>query len=95
MTCLGLILLTILNLSLAFIGELPTARADTPHFMTTQGDRLVINGQTVILKGTNFYPLGNSFTAMWMYWDSEAVRQGLQQAAALGDNSVRILVPFS
>ncbi len=95
MACLGLVLLAVLNLALTFFGGLPAARAETKHFMATQGDRLVINGQNVTLKGSNFYNLGNSFTAMWMNWDSEVARQGLQQAVALGDNSVRILVPFS
>jgi hypothetical protein len=63
--------------------------------MTAQGDKLVINGQPVMLKGSNYYNLGNSYAGMWLYWDSNLAREGLKQAAALGDNSVRVLVPFA
>ncbi len=92
---LCLILVVVLNLGLSFFGGLPAARAETKSFLAVQGANLVINNKPVTLKGTNYYNLGNSYAAMWLYWDSNLTREGLKQAAALGDNSVRILVPFA
>ncbi|MDB5080960.1 MAG: hypothetical protein JWP00_2884 [Chloroflexi bacterium] len=94
-TCLVLALITILSLFLTLFYELPAARAATKTFMAVQGDRLVVNGKPVTLKGSNYYNLGNSYAGMWLYWDSDLAREGLKQAAALGNNSVRILVPFA
>src|SRR4051812_42396593 len=91
----SLLLIIVLNLALSFFSELPAAQAATKNFLQAQGDKLVVNGQPVTLKGSNYYNLGNSYAAMWLYWDSNLAREGLKQAAALGDNSVRILVPFA
>lgn len=88
-----LLVLVGLQLLLGLLAE--PVQAAGPSFMKAQGDRLTINGQSITLKGSNFYPLVNSFPAMWNYWNADLVRQGLKQAAELGSNSVRILVPFA
>src|SRR5690348_15296925 len=84
-----------LQLVLTLFGNISTTQAAGPSFMQVQGDRLTLNGQAITLKGTNFFPLHHSFATMWSEWDSAATREGLRRAAELGDNSVRIMLPFS
>jgi Tol biopolymer transport system component len=84
-----------LQLVLTLFGGISTTQAAGPSFMQFKGDRLTLNGQSITLKGTNFFPLQHSFATMWSEWDSAATREGLRRAAEMGDNSVRIMVPFS
>ena len=57
-------------------------------------DHLTLNGQNVFLKGVNFYPRLASWSAMWQHWNGPQVAADLDQAASLGVNSLRVLVPY-
>ncbi|HEX2916474.1 MAG TPA: cellulase family glycosylhydrolase [Chloroflexia bacterium] len=92
----AVIALLSLQLVLALLGEpLPASAASAPTFMQVQGDRLTLGGQPITLKGSNFYPLGISYAAMWQNWDPDVTRESLQRSQALGNNCVRILIPFA
>lgn len=91
---LVVLVLLSLQLGLSLLGPAPV-QASAASFVRAQGDRLLLNGQPITLKGSNFYPLNHSFVAMWNHWDAELVRDGLQRVAELGGNTVRILVPFT
>jgi hypothetical protein len=80
--------------TLSWLPELPARAQVERNFVRAQGDRLTINGQPVRFKGSNFYPQGYSWAYMWLYWDAERTRQGLRQAAELGNNAVRIMIPY-
>ncbi len=84
-----------LQMGLGLLGGAGIAQAAGPSFMKVQGERLTLDGQPITLKGSNFFPLHHSFTTMWKEWDAELTREGLRRAAELGDNSVRIMLPFS
>jgi hypothetical protein len=66
-----------------------------PGWIEIDGSRLVQRGQTVFLKGTNYYPAAQPWSLMWREWDGAAVsRELLRARRELGINSVRALVPF-
>ncbi len=70
------------------------AKAAGPQFVKDQGIALVLNGQPIKLKGHNFYPYQNPWAAMWQNWQGAEVAAEVGQAAILGDNVLRVLVPY-
>ncbi|OJV90031.1 MAG: hypothetical protein BGO39_01230 [Chloroflexi bacterium 54-19] len=69
-------------------------QAAGPQFVKVQGNNLVLNGQPIKLKGHNFYPFQNPWAAMWQNWQGPEVAAEVGQAAILGDNVLRVLVPY-
>ena len=65
-----------------------------PQFVKVSGFNLTLNGQPLRLKGHNFYPYQNPWAEMWKQWDGPEVQTEVGQAALLGDNVLRILVPY-
>jgi len=66
-----------------------------PGWIEVDGDRLVQHGQTVFLKGTNYYPAAHPWSLMWRQWDGSTVSGELLRARReLGINAVRVLVPY-
>lgn len=72
-----------------------TPAAPAPGFVTINRDKLVQNGQPIVLKGINYYPAAQPWGFMWLNWNGPAVAQELSRARReLGVNTVRILVPY-
>jgi hypothetical protein len=72
-----------------------TPAAPPPGFVTVAGDRLVQNGQPIVLKGLNYYPSAKPWGYMWLQWDGPLVEHELGRAKReLGINTVRALVPY-
>lgn len=92
---LSLLVFLLIGLFSNLLEPSPVQAQVAKNFVKAQGDRLTLNGQAITLKGSNFYPLGNSWAYMWLYWDGEKVREGLKQVAEAGNNSVRILIPYN
>ncbi|HMA37300.1 MAG TPA: cellulase family glycosylhydrolase [Chloroflexia bacterium] len=63
-------------------------------FVHADGDQLVLHGQPVVLKGTNYWLPAAPFVNTWSAWDGAQVAAGLAQAHALGANSIRISIPY-
>ncbi|MCL5257269.1 MAG: cellulase family glycosylhydrolase [Chloroflexi bacterium] len=63
-------------------------------FVQVDGSHLVLDGQPVRVKGTDYYPSNNPWAYMWNRWDGPAIDTELAAAQSLGINSVRILVPY-
>jgi hypothetical protein len=73
----------------------PIAAPQAGGFVTVSGDRLLLAGQSIQVKGINYYPQGRPWAEMWEYWDGTQVERELRQARdELGINAVRVLVPF-
>ncbi len=86
------LLLALLNL---FSGLWPNPlQAAGIQFVRVDGLNLTLNGQPIRLKGNNFYPYQNAWAKMWQEWNGPAIQQEVAQAAVLGDNVLRILVPY-
>jgi len=93
----GLTAFLCLLYSLALTGltnPITFAHAATPNFVQAQNGHLTFNGQNIVLKGQNYYPRDASFAYFWEQWDSQAVRTDLSEMATLGENVVRILIPY-
>jgi hypothetical protein len=58
------------------------------------GNKLVIDGKPVVLKGTNYWYHKAPFGDTWIWWDGPAIRHELWKAKELGANTVRIGIPF-
>ena len=69
----------------------PTA---TPLFASVNGPDLMLGGQKLHLKGHNFYPYQTPWSYMWSQWNGPEIQAEVAQAALLGDNVLRILVPY-
>lgn len=66
-----------------------------PGFVGVDGDKLVLSGQSIQIKGVNYYPQGRPWAEMWSQWDGLQIQRELQQARAdLGINAVRVLLPY-
>lgn len=64
-------------------------------FVAVQGDQLVLNGETVTLKGVNYYPQGRPWAEMWQAWDAPGIERELRHARdTLGINTIRVLLPY-
>ena len=70
-----------------------SVRAATP-FLRVVDDHLLLGDQPILLKGSNFYPRAAPWQYFWTQWDGPTVAADLAQATELGDNTVRILVPY-
>jgi hypothetical protein len=82
-------------LAAVFLGaSAPAPAQPAGDFVTVQGGNLVYRGQSIKLKGVNFYPKDQPWADMWTQWDGEAARRDLSRAAEIGANTVRVLVPF-
>ncbi len=65
-------------------------------FIKAEGSRLIYQGNSIQLKGVNYYPKGRPWMEMWSNWKGKLIEQELTLAKAqLGINSVRILLPYS
>jgi hypothetical protein len=65
-----------------------------PAFVKAESNKLTLNGQPITLKGSSFYPHEGPWQYMWTQWNGEATAQDLAHAVELGNNTVRILVPY-
>ncbi len=66
-----------------------------PGFVGVDGDKLVLSGQSIQIKGVNYYPQGRPWAEMWKQWDGLQVQRELHQARDdLGINAVRVLLPY-
>jgi hypothetical protein len=64
-------------------------------FIRVSGDQLVRFGQSIQIKGVNYYPEGRPWSEMWSYWDAPQMERELRLARErLGINAVRILLPY-
>lgn len=64
------------------------------QFVQVQGDQLVLNGNIVRVKGSNYYPKNHYWQNMWPDWDPAQIAAELDLLEAMGGNTLRILVPF-
>lgn len=65
-------------------------------FLTVVGDHLTRQGQTVLLKGVNYYPQWRPWGEMWRNWNGPQIARELRTAHnELGINSVRVLLPYN
>ena len=69
-------------------------RLPATAFVRVQGNRLVLQGQPVTLKGTNYWLHNAPFVDTWGEWNGAQVAAELAKAHALGVNSVRITLPY-
>ena len=77
----------------------PIAVAPAPHpptsaFAAVKGDQLLIEGQPVLVKGTNYWLHNAPFVDTWGEWDGPRVKADLAKAKALGVNNIRIGLPY-
>jgi hypothetical protein len=83
-----------LNLVLLPLNALPALAAE-PQFVKVQGDQFYLNGQSILLKGSNYYQRNAPWAEMWKQWYGPQVEQEITEGAnKLGLNSLRILVPY-
>ena len=74
----------------------PASNTQRGGFIKAEGDKLTRLGQSVQIKGVNYYPQGKPWAEMWEDWKGEQIGRELAAARAdLGVNVVRVLVPFS
>ena len=65
-------------------------------FLAVTGDQLTRNGQTVLLKGVNYYPQWRPWGEMWRNWNGPQIARELRLAHdELGINTVRVLLPYN
>jgi len=69
----------------------PFARA---QFVQVDGERLVLGGDTVYVKGSNYYPKNHPWQYMWPDWDPTQIQQELDFLQGMGGNTIRVLVPY-
>ena len=62
--------------------------APPPGFVYASGDRLMVDGETFVMKGFNYYPRDYGWTSM-ADWDWSEVDQEFVLAEALGANTIR------
>jgi hypothetical protein len=87
-------LLLVLNIGLLAF-PFDKARAAEGQFVTIKGDQFYLNGQRVLIKGSNYYQRNAPWAEMWKQWYGPQVAQELRDGAnRLGLNSLRILVPY-
>ena len=90
----ALALLSLLSVFLPTGMLIPVSvRAATPFVRVADG-HLLFGDQPIILKGSNFYPRAAPWQYFWTQWDGPTVAADLAQVTELGDNTVRILVPY-
>jgi hypothetical protein len=77
-------------------GQSPVSNLQPGGFIKAEGDKLTRQGQSVQIKGVNYYPQGKPWAEMWEDWKGPQIQRELQAARAdLGINAVRVLVPYS
>jgi hypothetical protein len=64
------------------------------QFVRVDGDRLVLDGETVFVKGSNYYPKNHPWQYMWPDWDPPQIQQELDFLQGMGGNTIRVLVPY-
>jgi len=80
----------------AFCGAAKASPQNPPYgFVAVQGSKLVIGGQPIRVKGTNYYPRDGMWASMWTNWNWNAILADTDRMRSLGLNAVRILVPYS
>jgi len=73
----------------------PVSIGDRGGFVVVNGDQFTRLGQTIQLKGVNYYPQGRPWAEMWQYWDGVQAERELRQARdQLGINTIRVLLPY-
>jgi hypothetical protein len=74
----------------------PISNAQPGGFIEAEGDKLTRLGQSVQIKGVNYYPQGKPWAEMWEDWKGQQIQRELAAARAdLGINAVRVLVPYN
>ncbi len=69
-------------------------RLPATAFVRAQGNQLVLQGQPITLKGTNYWLHNAPFVDTWGEWNGAQVAAELAKAHELGVNSVRITLPY-
>ncbi len=88
------LLILISNLALLGFSEQPVLAAE-PQFVNIKGDQFYLNGQRIVLKGSNYYQRNAPWAEMWKQWYGPQVEQEIADGAnRLGLNSLRLLVPY-
>jgi hypothetical protein len=64
------------------------------RFVSVDGDRLALNGETVYIKGSNYYPKNHYWQYMWPDWDPPQITHELDLLQGMGGNTIRVLVPY-
>ena len=67
--------------------------APPPGFVYASGDRLMVDGETFVMKGFNYYPRDYGWTSM-TDWDWGEVDQEFALAEALGANTIRTGISY-
>lgn len=65
------------------------------QFVQVQGDQLVLDGQVVRVKGSNYYPKNHYWQKMWPEWDPPQIQTELDLLQGLGGNTIRVLIPYA
>jgi hypothetical protein len=83
----------VVSLFLAIIPQ--TALAATPSFIKIEGSHFTLNGQKVLIKGSNYYQRNAPWAEMWKQWYgvqvAEEVAMGREK---LGVNTLRVMIPY-
>ncbi len=91
-----LLALTLGDLALFAYAPAPAAaRAAAPQFVHIRGDQFYLNGERIVIKGSNYYQRNAPWAVMWRDWHGPQVEQEVAAGAdRLGLNALRILVPY-
>lgn len=77
-----------------FASSTKVVQAAGPTFVQVQNGQLTLNGQPIVLKGATYYPRDTSFAYFWEQWDGNQVKTDMAKMVALGENVVRVMVPY-
>lgn len=77
------------------IQSMQEAHLERGGFIEVSGSQLTRLGQSVQIKGVNYYPQGRPWAEMWEAWDAPQIERELRLARdQLGINAVRVLLPY-
>jgi hypothetical protein len=93
---LRLLLVAFIGLQLGSVAAAPgPARAAAPAFVTIAGDQFSLQGERIVIKGSNYYQRDAPWAMMWQQWYGAQVEQEITDGARqTGVNTLRILVPY-
>lgn len=71
-----------------------TQASDAGGFISISGTRFTYNGQTVLLKGINYYPQLNPWSRMFDLWQGPDADKDMATLQGWGVNVIRVLIPY-
>ncbi len=63
-------------------------------FVSISGTHFTYNGQTVLLKGVNYYPQLNPWSRMFDLWQGPSADKDMATLQGWGVNVIRVLIPY-